>query len=112
VGRGASQRLVRTRVRDGVGWAALGALTFVAFSLGSFWFADSWLQPAMLAAMAIALLAGLLVGDRRAIRAGRPRGAEAVRYGLLLAMLFAAAVGLVLLAWTALFVTLLGGWVS
>jgi hypothetical protein len=41
---------------------------------------------------------------------GSPHRAEAVRYGLLFAMLFASAIGVVLLAWTLLFTTMLGGW--
>jgi hypothetical protein len=52
----------------------------------------------------------LWVGDQRATRSGSPRRAEAVRYGLLFAMLFASAIGVVLLAWTLLFTTMLGGW--
>jgi hypothetical protein len=66
----------------------------------------------MVGASAVALLVGLRIGDRRAVRSGSPRRAEAVRYGLLSAMLFASAVGVVLLAWTLLFATMLGGWVS
>jgi hypothetical protein len=112
MGRRTRERPIRARISDLAGWATLGVLTALAVYLGSFWFAGSWLQPTMLVALAVALLVGVRVGDERATRAGSPRGAEAVRYGLLFAMLFASAVGVVLLAWTLLFTTMLGGWVS
>jgi hypothetical protein len=100
------------RVGDVVGWGVLGVLSAMAVYLGSLWLAGSWLQPTVVAAVAVALLVGLLVGDRRAVRAGLPRRQEAVRYGLLFAMLVASTVGLTLLAVTWLFSLLLGGWVS
>jgi hypothetical protein len=112
MGRGTRERPSRARLSDVAGWTVLGVLTAVAVYLGSFWFADSWLQPTMLGAVAVALSAGLRVGDRRAARSGSPRRAEAVRYGLLFAMLFASAVGVLLLAWTVLLTTMLGGWAS
>jgi hypothetical protein len=112
MGRGTGQRLIRLRVSDVAGWAALCVLTTIAVYLGSFWFADSWLRPTMVGALAAALLVGLWVGDQRATRSGSPRRAEAARYGLLFAMLFASAIGVVLLAWTLLFTTMLSGWGS
>jgi hypothetical protein len=110
--RGAGKRPTRAQVSDGAGWAVLSVFTAVAIYLGSFWFADSWLHPPMVGALAVALLVGWRIGDQRAARSGLPRRAEAVRYGLLFAMLFASAVGLVLLAWTFLFASMMGGWVS
>jgi hypothetical protein len=105
-------RPTRIRVGDVVGWGVLGVLSALAVYLGSLWLAGSRLQPAVVAAVAAALFAGVLFGDRRAVRAGLPRRQEAIRYGLLFAMLVASTVGLTLLALTLLFYLLLGGWVS
>jgi hypothetical protein len=92
------------------GWTALFALTAIAVYLGSFWFTDSWLLPASIAALAVTLLAGGLVGHRRAAGTGLRRRAAAVRYGLLVVMLVASAVAVVLMALTLLLFTILGGW--
>jgi hypothetical protein len=92
------------------GWAALSALTAIAVYLGSFWFSDSWRQPASIGALAVTLLAGGLVGHRRAADAGSRRWAAAVRYGLLVGMLVASAVAVLLMASTLLLFTILGGW--
>jgi len=91
-------------------WAALSALTAIAVYLGSFWFADSWLQPAAIAALAVTLLVGGLVGHRRAAGTGLHRRAAAVRYGLLVVMLVASTVATLLMALTLLLFTILGGW--
>jgi hypothetical protein len=112
MGRGGRERLRRPLFRDLLGWGILSALSAIAVHLGSFWFAGSWLLPATLGVSAVALVVGLAVGDRRAARSGRHRPAEAVRYGLLFAMLWASAVGLVLLAWMFVFMTLVGGWAA
>jgi hypothetical protein len=108
---GTRERPFRARIIDVAVWAILTALTAVAVYLGRFWFVDSWLQPTAFAALTVALLVGFQFGADRA-RPGSPRRAEAVRYGLLFAMLLSAAVGVVLLAWTLLVFSLLGGWAA
>jgi hypothetical protein len=108
----ARRRRRRARVADAAGWAVLSVLTVVGVHLGRFWFAGSWLQPTMLAAAAATLAAGALVGAQRAARSGRPLLGETVRYGLLSVLLFASAVGVLLLVWMAIVTTVLGGWVS
>jgi hypothetical protein len=106
----ASRHLSWERLTRLAGWAALTALTAIAVYLGSFWFADSWLQPASIGVLAVTLLAGGLVGHRRAAGTGLRRWAAAVRYGLLVVMLVASAVAVLLMALTLLLFTTLGGW--